>query len=429
MRPARSLPTILPLSIVGILAAAMGCSAPPPAGPPAEAPMVTVAKPLESAVVDNADYTGRTDAVESVEVRARVTGYLSEIKFQAGSDVKAGELLYVIDERPYKAVLDNAEGQIKLAEAKHRFDIAEVNRNAPLVKTGATTQSEFDKMVAARDESAAAIEAKQAAAESARLNLNFCRIMAPVSGRISRSLITTGNLVAADSTLLTSIVSQDPMYILFDMDEPTLLRIQQLIREGKFHAVRRSDKIPVLIGLTNEPGQYPHPGVVESVDNKVDPSTGTLKIRAVVPNPIVANGDRLFASGMFVRVRVPLGEPRKQLLVTERALGTDQGQKYLFVVAKKDGKDVVEYRPVSVGPPEKGGLRVIYPLKLVRAKEGLRMARPEEAAKAEDSLTAGDWVIVDGIQRARPGLDVRTTEEPMPVRLPMLEAKDAKHEG
>jgi RND family efflux transporter MFP subunit len=387
--------------------------------------MVTVAKPLESDVVDNVDYTGRTDAVESVEIRARVTGYLSEIKFKAGSEVKADELLFVIDERPYKAVLDKAEGQIKLAEAKHKFDVAEVVRNEPLVKTGATTKSEFDKMVAARDASAAAIEADKAASESARLNLNFCRIMAPVSGRISRSLITTGNLVAADSTLLTTIVSQDPMYVLFDMDEPTVLRIQQLIREGKFKSANRTDKVPITIGLTNEAGQYPHAGVIESVDNQVDPSTGTLKIRAVVPNPVVANGDRLFASGMFVRVRVPLGEPRKQLLVTERALGSDQGQKYLYVVTKKDGQDVVEYRPVAVGPSQKGGLRVIYPLKLVRAREGLRMARPEEAAKGEDSLTAGDWVIVDGIQRARPGLDVRTTEEPMPVRLPLLEAKEA----
>jgi RND family efflux transporter MFP subunit len=422
MRRARSF-TSFGLSLA-LLAAAFGCSTAPPAGPPAEAPKVTVAKPLESDVVDNVEYTGRTEAVEDVEIRSRVTGYLGEVKFTAGSEVKAGDLLFVIDERPFKAALDKVEGQIKLAEAKHTYDATEVKRNEPLVKTGVTMQSEFDKLVAARDQSAAAIEAEKAGAESARLNLNFCRIKAPISGRVSRNLITVGNLVVADSTLLTNIVSQDPMYVFFDMDEPTVLRIQQLIREGKFKGSgQKDDKVPIQVGLSNEPGQFPHEGTVDFVDNKVDPSTGTLKVRAVVPNPILANGDRLLAAGMFVRVRVPLGEPRKQLLVTERAMGSDQGQKYLFVVAKTDGKDVVEYRPVNVGPPQKGGLRVVYPIKLVRTKEGLRMARPDEADKAEDSLTAGDWVIVDGIQRARPGLEVRVTEEPMPVRLPMLEAK------
>jgi membrane fusion protein, multidrug efflux system len=399
MRRAQAFPSSLPRWVLIVAAAAGGCTTAPPAGPPAEAPMVTVSTPLESDVVDNVDYTGRTEAVES-------------------------DLLFVIDERPYKAVLDNADGQIKLAEARHKFDVTEVKRNEPLVKNGATTQSEFDKMVAARDQSAAAIEADKAAAESARLNLNFCRVTAPINGRISRNLITVGNLVVADTTLLTSIVSQDPMYVLFDMDEPTILRIQQLIREGKFKSAYQSDKVPIRVGLANEPGQYPHAGVVDFVDNKVDPSTGTLKVRAVLQNPMVANGDRLFTAGMFVRVRVPLGEPRRQLLVTERALGSDQGQKYLFVVAKKDGKEVVEYRPVGVGPTQKGGLRVVYPLKLVRGKDGLRMARPDEAAKAEDSINPGDRVIVEGIQRARPGLDVRTTEEPMPVRLPMLEAKE-----
>jgi len=311
--------------------------------------MVTVATPLESEVVDNVDYTGRTEAVESVDIRARVNGYLSEIKFRSGSEVKTGDLLFIIDERPYKATLDRAEGEIKLAEARHKFDLAEVKRNESLVKTGATTQSEFDKMVAARDQSAAAIDAAKAASESARLNLNFCRVTAPIDGRISRNYITVGNLVVADTTLLTSIVSQDPMYVIFDVDEPTILRIQQLIREGKFKSARQPDKVPVSIGLANEPGLFPHAGVVDFVDNKVDPSTGTLKVRAVVQNPTVANGDRVFTAGLFVRVRVPLGEPRRQLLVTERALGSDQGQKFLYVVVKKDGKNVVEYRPVGLG--------------------------------------------------------------------------------
>lgn len=336
----------------------------------------------------------------------------------------------MIDERPYKAILDNANGQIKLAEAKHKFDLAEVNRNEPLVKTGATTKSEFDKMVAARDESAAAIEAAKAAAESARLNLGFCRVTSPINGRASRNYITVGNLVAADSTLLTSIVSQDPIYVFFDVDEPTMLRVQTLIRDGKFPAARNAgNKIPVSIGLSNEHDEFPHQALVDFIDNKVDPSTGTLKVRAVLPNPLLTSNDRMFSSGMFVRVQVPLGEPRKQLLVTERAIGSDQGQKYLYVVAKKKPDDktgVVEYRPVKLGPSEKGGLRVIVPEKIVRDKEGLRMAKPEEMEKAEDSIKPGDWIIVDGIQRARPDLEVHTTEIAMPNRLPMLEAKEVK---
>lgn len=406
-----------------VCAAAGGCHKAEVSAPPPEPPMVTIAVPAETPVTDNIDYTGRTDAVESVDIRARVHGYLDQINFKAGAEVKKDDLLFVIDERPYKAELDRVEGQIKLGEAKHKYAVAEVKRNEPLVKTGATTQSEFDKLIAARDEAKAAIEASQASSESAKLNLKFCRIHAPIAGRISRNYITAGNLVTADNTLLTTIVSQDPIYVLFDVDEPTILRVQQLIREGKFPSARKTTEIPVMVGLANEPGQFPHPGKIDFVDNRVDPGTGTLKVRAVLPNPEEKNGERVFSVGMFVRVRVPLGEPRKQLLVTERAIGSDQGQKYLFVVAKQDGKDVVEYRPVGVGPPQKGGLRVVYPLKLARTKEGLRMAKPEEAAKAEDSLTAADRVIVDGIQRARPGLEVRVSEIKMPERLPMLEAK------
>jgi multidrug efflux system membrane fusion protein len=414
-----------------VVLAAAGCAPTPTVAPPAEPPMVSVAKPLESPVVEKVPYNGRTEAVESVDVRARVSGYLmSEPKFKSGAEYKKDELLFVIDERPYKAVLDKAEGQIKLAEAKHKFDVAEVVRNEPLVKTGATTKSEFDKLVAARDESAAAIDAAKAAAESARLNYAFCRVTSPIDGRASRNYISAGNLVAADTTLLTTIVSQDPMYVYFDVDEPTMLRAQELIRAGKFKVNHDTEGLmPVSIGLSSEHGAFPHPAAVDFIDNKVDPSTGTLKVRAVLKNPLLANNDRMFSAGMFVRVQVPLGEPSKQMLVTERAIGSDQGQKYLYVVVKKNPDDktgIVEYRPVKLGPTEKGGLRVISPVKLIREKEGLRIAKPEEADKAEDSIKPGDWIIVEGIQKARPDLEVRTTVIEMPKRLPMLEAKEVK---
>jgi multidrug efflux pump subunit AcrA (membrane-fusion protein) len=205
-----------------------------------------------------------------------------------------------------------------------------------------------------------------------------------------------------------------------------MLSIQEKIREGTFKAARSTNEVHVYVGLANEPGRFPHQGTIDFVDNRVDPGTGTLRVRAVLPNPVVANGDRMLTVGLFVRVQLPIGEPRQALLVSERAFGTDQGQKFLYVVRKADGKDIVEYRPIAVGPLQKGGLRVAMPVKIVRDKDGLRLARPEEQDKAEDSITKSDWVVVNGLQRVRPGVDVKTNEIPMPSQLPLLEAKDAK---
>lgn len=409
-----------------ICVALTGCNQKTESSQPAEMPMVTVSVPVQKEVTEFADYNGRTDAVESVEIRARVTGYLAEILFKAGKEVKKDELLFVIDERPFKAELDRAESQIKLGQAKQKFAEAEVKRNEPLVQSGVTTKAEFEKLVADRDQAAAAVDAAKAAAEVSRLNLKFCRVLSPIDGRISRTNLTVGNLVVADNTLLTSVVSQDPMYVYFNVDEPTMLRVQQLIREGKFKSSRESDKVPIAVGLANEPGRFPHEGFIDFVDNKVDPSTGTLKVRGVLPNPVVSHNDRVFSSGLFVRVQMPLGGPQRQILVSERALGSDQGQKFLFVIVKRDGKSIVEYRPVAVGPAEKGGLRVVFPVKLVRDKDELRLAKPDEMSKAEDSIKPGDLVVVNGLQRIRPGMEVQINEVPMPTHLPLMDMKDLK---
>lgn len=421
------------------LLALIGCTnststAPTPEGPPT----VSVSQPLVSPVTDTAEYTGRVEAVESVEERARVSGYLVAMNdaFKQGGngttakqEVKKGDVLFEIDDRPYKAALEKAQADIQLAEAKFRQADADVKRNEPLVKTGATTKAEFDKLVADRDVAAAQIKAFQATADAQQLNVDFCKVRAPIDGRVSRANVTLGNLVTADQTLLTTIVSQDPMWVYFDVDERTMLGIQERIRQGAMKSTRRTNDIKVRVGLANEAGRFPHEGTIDFVDNRVDPGTGTLRVRAVLRNPIVANGDRVFSPGLFVRVQLPLGEPREALLVTERALGTDQGQKFLYVVRQADGKNVVEYRPVGIGPLQRGGLRVVQPIKLVRDKNGLRVAKPDESDKAEDSIAKSDWVIVNGLQRVRPGLDVKVNEIPMPSQLPLLENPSAKSKG
>jgi len=401
-----------------------------------EALAVAVSQPLLSPVTDTAEYTGRTDAVETVEIRARVSGYLIRFNdvFKQGNttgssltqEVKKGDVLFEIDDRPYKAALDKANADIELAQARYKQADADVKRNEPLVKTGAATKADFDKMVADRDVATAQIAAYKASADAQKLNVDFCKVLSPIDGRVSRSNITLGNLVATDQTLLTTVVSQDPMWVYFDVDERTMLNLQEKIRLGTFKSARHGGGVQIQVGLANEPGKFPHEGTVDFVDNRIDPGTGTLRVRATIANPMVANQDRVFTPGLFVRVQLPLGAPRQALLVSERALGTDQGQKFVFVVHKADGKNVVEYRPVTVGAMQKGGLRVVMPVKVFRDKDGLRLAKPDEMDKAEDSISKSDWVVVNGLQRVRPGLDVKVNEIPMPTLLPLLEAKEAQ---
>src|SRR5439155_7965121 len=218
---------------------------------------------------DYAEYTGRIDAKEFVNVRARVSGYLVKVNFKEGDEIKKDQVLFEIDPRPYQAALDQAEAQVKLSQAKEVQTKADVERNRRLVGTGATAKADFDKIVADAGVAAAEVESAQAKVESAKLDVAFCKVASPIEGRVSRYFVTEGNLVTSDLTLLTTIVSQDPMYVYFDIDERTVLRIQQLIREGKFRSARRHDNVPVRVGLANEPGRYPHTGTVNFVDNRI----------------------------------------------------------------------------------------------------------------------------------------------------------------
>jgi len=374
---------ILSVLVVPLGLALLGCKHEPPALAAIPPPVVTVSQPLEREVSDYYEYTGRTAAVEAVEIRARVSGYLVKVNFREGAVVKKGDLLFQIDPRPFQAVLDQAKGQVAQLEARLAQAEADVARDERLLPKGAASQKDLDQAVADRGEARAGIQSARAAVDRAALDLEFTKVTAPISGRISRYLLTEGNLVTMDSTLLTTIVSIDPMYVYFDADEGTVLHVRQLIREGKAHSARDSE-VSVLLGLANEPG-YPHRGTVNFVDNQVNPQTGTLRLRGKF-----SNEPEVLAPGYFARVRLLIGQTHGALLVTERAIDTDQGQKIVYVV---NDKNEVVSRPISLGALH-DGLRVIA-----------------------EGVQPGERVIVNGLLQVRPGITVEPKLVGMPVSL------------
>ena len=376
----------------------------PPLKPP---PIVTVTEPVEKKLADFAEFTGRTEAVESVEIRARVSGYLDKITkkhFEAGSDVKVGDVLFEIDSRTYEAEVARNRGTLATSQAKHIRTKADLDRQTTLREKGINSQSDLDLAIAEHAEVAAIIQTNEASLARAELDLEFTKVIAPVAGRTSRERITVGNLVAADSTLLTTIVSLDPMHAYFDIDERTMLVIQKLIREEKMKSAR-DHEVPVQMGLANE-ADFPHVGVIDYFDNRVSATTGTIQVRGSFPNPVIprtrakataeddtaapkadtedkAEEDRILTAGLFVRIRISLGEPSLKLLIPEQALAQQQGQRYVYVV-KSDNK--VERRDVTVGRLD-GSWRVV-----------------------ESGLQKGETVIVQGHLRVRPGMEVKAEQ-------------------
>jgi RND family efflux transporter MFP subunit len=367
------------------------------------ASLVTVAQPAwETVPADDEVFTGRVVAPTSIEVRARVTGYLDKVLFKDGDEVEKDAPLYEIDVRPYEAQLERAQGHVTQAEARLKRLDKDFERGQRLVGTGAMSREEYDKIAGDRLEADAALKSAKANVKSYKLDVEFCKIAAPIAGRISSTQIDPGNLVKGDGTLLTTIVVVDPVWATFYVDEGTMLRIQRLIREGKVKSVGENE-VPVYLGTSDEKG-YPHKGTLNFLDNRVDPSTGTLRSRATFPNPKVnakgepdPKGNRVLSPGLFVTIKVPVGEPYKAVLVAERALLSDQGQRFVYVV--KDGKAL--RRLVDIGPL-KGGLRVVLPA--VKKEDGsiARGLEPEEL------------VVVNGVQRVRVGQPVRH-EEPVPM--------------
>jgi len=363
-----------PLILVAALALS-GCGDKPPAPAAAAAPPVTVAQPVKRTVTDWDEFTGRFEAMEEVQVRARVGGFVNTVEFRDGAIVRAGDLLYTIDSRPFEAVAAQAEGQLADSRAKVELAKRELDRGLNLVQTSAVSEQVVDQRRQALQAAHAAEMQAEGALKAAKLNIEFTHVLAPMTGRVGRHLVSPGNLVQGSegsATLLTSIVTLDPIYIYFDVDEPTYLKNNRLWFEGRRPSSRDTPN-PVEVALTGETKPSKE-GKMDFLDNRLDVSTGTLRSRAVIPNK-----DFSILPGQFGRVRLIGSAPYEALLLPDTAIATDQSRKIVFVV--KDD-NTVEAKPVKLGPLDEG-LRVI--------REGL---------KAEDR------VIVDGIQRARVGAKV-----------------------
>lgn len=352
-----------------------GCDKSAPASTAPPPPNVTVNQPTRRDVVEWAEYQGRMEAVDRVEVSARVTGYLQSVNFKDGAEVKKGDLLFVIDPRPYQAVLDRAEADLQQAQTRFELASNDMARATRLLKARAISVEEADSRSKTERAANSAILSARASVEAAQLDMDYTRVTAPISGRIGRKMITEGNLVNGNqgqSTVLATIVSLDPIYCYFDADESSILKYQQLAREGKGDNIR-DGKMICELQLGDETG-FPRKGVLDFVDNQVDASTGTLSVRGVFANP-----DRMLQPGFFARVRVPGSVKYSALLIPDLAVGTDQGQKFVYVV---DDKNTVGYRTVQLGPLE----------------DGLRVVR--------EGLQTNDWVIVNGLMSVRPGAKV-----------------------
>ena len=361
--------------LLALAPALSGCGDKPPPPAAAAAPPVTVAQPVKRTVTDWDEFTGRFEAVEEVQVRARVGGFVNSVEFRDGAIVHAGDLLYVIDPRPFEAVAEQADGQLADARAKTELAKRELDRGLSLVQTSAVSEQVVDQRRQALQAAHAAETVAEGALKAAKLNVEFTHVIAPITGRVSRHLVSIGNLVQGSegsATLLTSIVSLDPIYIYFDMDEATYQKNNRLWFEGKRPSSRDTAN-PVQVTLVGET-KPSHDGKVDFLDNRLDVSTGTLRGRAVIPNTNFS-----ILPGQFGRVRLIGSAPYEALLLPDTAIATDQSRKIVFVV--KDD-NTVEAKPVILGPLDEG-LRVI--------REGL---------KAEDK------VIIDGLQRARVGAKV-----------------------
>jgi multidrug efflux system membrane fusion protein len=361
-----------------LLLLANGCQkseSAPPAPPPAA---VTVSQPTTREVVEWDEYQGRMEAVDRVEVRARVTGYLQSVNFKDGAEVKKGDVLFVIDPRPYQAVMDRAEADLQQAQTRFELASNDFVRAGRLLKARAISEEEADARSKTERAAASAILSARASVEMAQLDMDYTHVIAPISGRIGRKMLTEGNLVngnQGESTLLATIVSLDPIYCYFDADERAILRYQQLAREGTGENIRNG-KMVCQLELANETG-FSRKGVLDFVDNQVDASTGTLSVRGVFANP-----DRVLQPGFFARIRVPGSAKYSALLIPDLAVGTDQGQKFVYVV---DDQNMVGYKTVQLGP-------------LV---DGLRVVR--------EGVGSNDWIIVNGLMSVRPGAKVNPT--------------------
>jgi membrane fusion protein, multidrug efflux system len=366
--------------LIAALVTFAGCSkgnetlvTPPP-------PEVTISLPVKQDVTDYLEFTGNTKAFESVEIRARVQGFLDKMNFEPGQNVKAGDLLFVIDPRPFQARVDQQEAALKVKEAAYNLAQVKEEKSANLLKTSSISEISFLEDKANRDMALAHVGAAKADLEEAQLQLDYTQVKSPINGRVGRNLVDLGNLVGAqEKTLLTNVVNDSSIYAYFNLSENDLLMLTRLYVDKNSRDESHKPQAPCFLGLADEK-DFPHEGKIDFVDTQVDQSTGTLMVRAVFNNK-----DGLLLPGLFVRLRVPL-KKREALLVPNLALGIDQGGRYLLTV---NSDNVVDQRPVKIGQ-QVGGLRVI-----------------------ESGIKQDDWVIVNGLLSARPGGKVTPIKAPI----------------
>ena len=373
--PARFAAALLVLALTACGERQQAAQAPPP-------PTVTVAKPVKRTVVDYDEYVGRFVAINSVEVRAHVSGYLEQIHFQDGQMVKQGDLLFTIDKRPFQNTLDQARANLAQAQANLAFAEADLKRGQQLVRDKTITEQTFDQRTQALRAGQASVAANEALVHQAELDLQFTELRAPVDGRIGDRRVSPGNLVtggtAGSTTLLATIVSVDPIRVEFTIDEQALLRYERVFGGGKDLA-SRSAKTPVKLKLIDEQ-DFTHEGNIDFVDNVISSTSGTIRGRAVVPN-----ADVLFTPGMFARVQVPGSPPYQAVVVPDAAIGSDQVRKFVYVVGADNS---VSQKYITLGQLVDRTLRVV-----------------------KSGLTVDDTIIVNGLMRVRPGVKVTPQEQ------------------
>jgi RND family efflux transporter MFP subunit len=348
-----------------------------PGGPP---PKVTTAKPVVREFVETDTYTGRFDAVDFVEVRARVTGYLEKVMFQDGATVKKGDILFIIDRRPYKAALDQAQAALASAKASLNFSQTDLERAQTLSRSGNISEQVTDQRRQASQTAQANVDSADAQLRQAQLNYDFTEVKAPITGRISRRLVTEGNIVITDQTMLTTIVSLDPIYFSFTVDERSFLKYQGTLNIG-MGATQKANAVPIMIALTNET-KPTRKGLLDFVDNRVDQATGTVLLRATVENP-----DGFIKPGLFGIISLPATKPAKGVLLPDEAISANQDKRIVYVVAE-DGS--VATREVQLGPKVDG-------YRVIRA-----------------GLNGDESVVVNGLSRVRPGAKVAAEATTLP---------------
>ena len=392
----RPMHAVLAIGALCIAFGMSGCSKNSAAANGAPPPMpVHVATVSASEVTDWDTFTGRFDAVEAVKLRPRVSGYIEQVKFAEGKEVKKGDVLFVIDQRPYRVQLERTQAELARVQARTQLAQTELARSEKLLAAHAVSQEEYDQRASEVAQARADELAVRAAMNAAKLDFEYTQVTAPIDGRVSRAEITAGNYVHAGETILTSVVSLDPIYVYFEGDEETYLKYADLARRGE-RPSSRDNASPVLIGLANET-DFPHAGKMNFLDNALNPQTGTIRARALLDNP-----EHLFTPGMLARVKLQGSGQYSATLIDDAAVATDQDRKYVMVV---NAQNAIEYRGVELGG--------IY--------DNRRVVR--------SGLQAGERIVIGGLQRVRPGMTVSPQENSATANAEAQPPTDSSKEG